>query len=120
MTDRETPDDTAWCADLLRRQRSPKAPQPIAEVLSRLMSRKGYAQALAADDLKSLWEAAVGGPLAHDSRATKLSRGALQIVVRNSAAVQELTFRKKELLARIRTLSTRNIRDLKFRVGDFD
>jgi len=120
MTDRNASDDTAWCEDLLRRQRHAKAPQPIADVLSRLMARKGYAQALAADELRTLWESAVGGLLANDSRATTVSRGILQVVVRNSTVVQELTFRRKELLARIRELTKQNIRGLKFRVGDFD
>jgi flagellar biosynthesis/type III secretory pathway chaperone len=40
--------------------------------------------------------------------------------VRNSAVLQELTFQKRALLARLGELSQGKVRDLRLRVGEFD
>jgi hypothetical protein len=48
-------------------------------------------------------------------------RGVVEVTVSNSAALQELTFRKAELIARISAaLPEQNICDIRFRVGMLD
>lgn len=109
--------------DLLRLtadHRPPRGPLPIAEVLSRLMSRQGYANLLASDDWTDLWKE-VAGKQAQHSRVGKCSRGVLEILVRNSTVLQELTFRKKQLLAAVQQRAPQfKVKDLRFRVGAID
>jgi predicted nucleic acid-binding Zn ribbon protein len=102
--------------------RRPPEPQRIAEVLSRLLARRGYAQAEVARELADRWATAVGHVRAQDSRPGKFQRGVLEVIVRNSAMLQELTFQKSQLL---RCLAAADdvgppIRELRFRVGRLD
>ncbi len=105
--------------DVTNRQRFRRRPKPIGEVLSRLMARRGYAQVQQSSDLQAAVGKAVGKSLAKHCRPGKLSRGVLEIHVRNSSVLQELTFQKKQVLGKL-TQAEGKIRDLKFRVGQID
>ena len=105
--------------DVKNRQRFPRRAKPIGEVLSRLMSRRGYAQVQQTTDLQAAVGQAVGKSLAKHCRPGKLSRGVLEIHVRNSSVLQELTFQKKQVLGKL-AQTEEKIRDLKFRVGQID
>jgi predicted nucleic acid-binding Zn ribbon protein len=104
----------------LRHQAPKREPQRIGEVLSQLLSRRGYAQERNSAELQQQWRQAVGEAVAQHSRPGNLGRGVLQIIVRNSATLQELTFRKRELLAALQKQGRATVRDLRFRVGEVD
>jgi predicted nucleic acid-binding Zn ribbon protein len=118
----DSDDELEWvCKDIASRQRYRRAPRAIAEVVSGLMAKRGYATVLAASEWEEAWQAAAGPQLGRASRSAQLRRGVLEIVVRNSAVVQELTFRKKDLLRQLaERLGSQKIRDLRFRVGALD
>ena len=121
MAEWDGDDEKRWSQDVARSQRRPAAPQRIADVLSRLMSRRGYAQLQSSVEWGRLWQQAAGSGLAKDSRAGNIRGGVLEIVVRNSSVAQELAFQKKQLLRRLRELvSGYVIEDLRFRVGDME
>lgn len=104
-----------------RRQYHLRPPPKIADVLSNLLARKGYAQVQTAATSEQAWRDAAGAKLAAHSRAGNIKRGVLEITVRNSAAMQELTFQKKQLLAKMAvSLPDQKIKGLKFRVGPID
>jgi len=105
--------------DAHNRQRFPRRAKPIGEVLSRLMSRRGYAQVQQTSDLQAAVRSAVGKSLEKHCRPGRLSRGVLEIFVRNSTVLQELTFQKKHVLGNL-VRTEEKIRDLKFRVGQID
>ena len=93
-------------------------PQPIKEILSRLMARRGYANQQLGFEWGAIWST-VAGCQAHQTRPGKFSRGVLEIIVRNSAVLQELTFRKKQLLQSVQTHAPQfHVKDLRFRVGE--
>ncbi len=95
-------------------------PRRIGEVLVDLLAQRGYAQTKSIDDCLAAWQD-VAGDLSQHTLPGGLKRGVLQITVRNSAALQELTFRKQELLTGIgRALPHHRIVDLRFRIGCFD
>lgn len=95
-------------------------PQPIADVLGRLMARRGYARVQSGEELREAWRTAAG-PLAAHTVPGKLSAGVLQVVVRHSTLMQELTFAKNEILSKLcGLLPDQKIRDLRFRVGAVD
>ena len=104
-----------------RRQVHPRLPQKMADVLSGLFAKRGYAQVQTASNCEQAWRVTAGAKLAPHSRPGNVKRGVLEITVRNSAAMQELTFQKKQLLAKIAgLLPEQKIKDLKFRVGPVD
>ena len=92
-------------------------PQQIGEVLTDLLAQRGYVQVSSHEDCREAWRLAVGG-LEQFSRATEVKRGILEIVVSNSVIVQELTYRKVELISVMAAaLPKHNIKGLRFRVG---
>jgi predicted nucleic acid-binding Zn ribbon protein len=93
-------------------------PKPIADILAQLMARRGYAREQSAAAYGEAWQRAVGEPMNKFTQAGLLKRGALEITVANSVLMQELGYRRIELLAKLsQLLPDQNIRDLRFRVG---
>ena len=96
-------------------------PLPIAEVLSELMARRGFARVRSAEALENAWREAAGELLAGYSRAGEVRRGKLEVIVANSTLAQELTFQKSAIVKRLaERLPDQRIRDLRFRVGPID
>lgn len=95
------------------------APVPVAELMSQLLSRRGYVQTLSNEQLNEAWAAAVGPDGAARTRPGKLRGGVLEIYTLDSPLIQELTFRKRELIQKLgELLPESKIRDLRLRVGD--
>lgn len=104
--------------ELARRQFVSRGPQPIAETLSQLLARRGYAAVESAGERDEAWSAVVGPQLAQYCRVGLVRRGVLEIIVANSAGLQELTLQKKSLLAKFTSaLPDQKIHDLRFRIG---
>lgn len=94
------------------------APKKIADVLSELITRRGYGRLQASSLLASAWAQAAGELLARYSRVGQIKRGVLEVYVANSTLVQELTFQKQGILNELaRTLPDERITDLRCRVG---
>jgi len=93
-------------------------PQAIGDVLGELISRRGYARVEAGEAYASAWLAAAGEATARFTRAGQVRRGLFEVQVANSTLLQELTFQKAALLAKLRhELPQEKIKDLKFKVG---
>ncbi len=94
-----------------------RKPKRINNVLAQVMQRRGYAQVRAGSERDEAWTEAAG-EVASATRVGALRRGILQIEVANSLQMQELTFRKEELIKKLQTaLPDAGIKQLKFRVG---
>ena len=93
-------------------------PKPIADVLSQLIAKRGYARQRSAAALESAWCKAVGPQFAAATRAGSLRRGTLEITVANNLLAQELGFRKTELIEQLHKLAPdETITNLRFRTG---
>ena len=96
-----------------------RGPQAIGNVLSELMSRRGYARVQSAGVYDAAWREAAGPLAAKYSRVGPLRRGTLDVVVANSTVVQELGFQKNALLKSLAVLlPDEGIENLRFRVGN--
>ena len=104
--------------ELLARQRHPREPVRIREVLSQLMSRRGYGQSNSNKQKQQAWRQACGEPLGAHSRAGNLNRGTLTVFVRNSMVLQELTFQQHEIIQRLAEIyPDLKVKALRMRVG---
>ncbi len=111
----------AVCDDIANRQRYRPGAKKISTVINQLMTRRGYARIRASNDWDMAWREAVGSELAQHSRTGNIRRGVLDVFVRNSAVVQELTFCKHRLIKQLARLNPgQKVRDLRFRVGPID
>lgn len=107
--------------DFRRRQVRVRPARPMREVLSQLMAKRGYAQVQTAAVCEAAWRQAVGDKLADATRPGSVRRGVLEVLVRNSATLQELAFVKaKAVRALNKLVPEQQIRDVRFRVGAID
>jgi hypothetical protein len=96
----------------------PRGPEKIADILSELMARRGYARVQSGEAYEAAWREAAGPLGAKFSRVGSLKRGTLEVVVVNSVLIQEFGFQKAELLKTLnRLLPGQAVKDLRFRLG---
>lgn len=89
----------------------------IGSIMSQLMSRRGYAQVLANEELQAALVAAVGPDLAASVRAGNVRGGVLSIYASDSVTLQELNFQKRVILKRIQAdVPQSKISDVRFRI----
>lgn len=98
-----------------------RGPQPIGDILSQIMARRGLARVQSGEAFAAAWKEAAGEAIAAYTRAGLVRRGVLEVKVANSVLVQELTFRKAALVADLaRLLPDERIADVRFRVGPIE
>jgi hypothetical protein len=109
--------------ELARRQGTEKirqkaaTPKKLGDVMPTLMARRGYARLKSSDDLQSAWEQAAER-FAKFSRAGKVQRGTLEVIVGNSTVLQELNFAQVQILARLQKFAPdAGVSKLRFRTG---
>jgi predicted nucleic acid-binding Zn ribbon protein len=96
-------------------------PQKISNILAELMARRGFARVQSTEAYEQAWRDAAGPLAAKYTQVGALKRGTLEVVVANSALVQELTFQKIAILQKLAAeLPDEKIRNLRFRVGTID
>jgi len=102
----------------IQRRGKGREPAKMGDVINRLIAQRGYLQTLGNEQLREAWQAAAGPELAGATQPGNIRRGVLEIFAGDSCLIQELTFRKSQLLARLSQVAPEmKIRDLRFRVG---
>ena len=95
----------------------PTGPQKIGDILTDLLAQRGYAQVTSQAALQEGWSKVVES-LDKFTRVVEVKRGKLHVIVTNSVVMQELTFRKQDLVrAMAEALPDHNIKEIRFRVG---
>ena len=90
----------------------------MADALGELLARRGFARVQSAGVLENAWQQVAGEHLAPHTRLSGIKRGKLEIMIANSMLLQEVTYRKTELLQQmIAAAPDAGIRDLRFSVG---
>ena len=81
------------------------------------MSRRGYAQVAANEDLRQEIAAVIGDQLQSAFQIGNLRRGVLQIYAADSVTLQELNFHKRAILKHLhRVLPDSRVNELRFRI----
>ncbi|MFT5300813.1 MAG: hypothetical protein ACI87E_000439 [Mariniblastus sp.] len=103
------------------RQRYFRRPKRPADILSRLMARKGYAQTETANELEDTWNQVAGEKWKSKTKVGIVRAGVLEILVCNSSANQQLGFQKKKILTELQQkLPKNNLKDLRFTIGNIN
>jgi predicted nucleic acid-binding Zn ribbon protein len=112
-------EDERFLQDDYRRRRVPvPTAKKMGDVVGQLLVKRGYGNQQQAVSLDAVWNAAVGERFTTQSKAGQVKRGVLEVLVTNSAVIQELTFSKAKLIkALAQSAADHKIRDIKFRVG---
>lgn len=81
------------------------------------MSRRGYAQVFAGEELHRVIATVVGEPLQSAFQVGKLKAGVLQIYASDSVTLQELNFQKRTILRSVqKEFPDSKVTDLRFRI----
>jgi len=81
------------------------------------MSRRGYAQVAANEELRQAIASAIGDQLASAFQVGNLRLGVLQVYAADSVTLQELNFHKRAILQHLqRELPGNKVTDLRFRI----
>ena len=70
-------------------------PKPIADILSQLIARRGYARQRSTASLESAWRQAVGEKFAATTPRRPVRRGTLEVTVPNNLGAQKTASEKK-------------------------
>jgi Dna[CI] antecedent DciA-like protein len=94
-------------------------PEPLREILARLITARGWGQRQARLHLERAWTTAMGGENETGTRILGLRRGVFEVEVNNAVLLQELaSFQKRKLLAKLREcLPNHTVNDLRFKAG---
>lgn len=96
-------------------------PVKLADLMTELMARRGFARQQAGIALDKAWQQAAGALVAQRSRVGAINRGVLDVVVSSSSLVQAIALERAALLARLQAaLPEQNVVDLRVRVGRID
>ena len=94
--------------------------KPIKDVLANLIIRRGYGREIDHEAMEEAWVAIVGQGMAQNSMPKQPYRGTVEVIVKNSTVLQELSFKKISLLKKFQEkMPDKAIRDLRFRIGSF-
>ncbi len=96
-------------------------PKRLSEVLGELAGSSGFGRVLASAEWETAWRRVVGSEIASQTAVRLPRAGRLEVVVTHPVLLQELSFRKEELLAGLRReLPHQKLSDLRFRLGVVD
>ncbi|WP_425616357.1 DUF721 domain-containing protein [Anatilimnocola sp. NA78] len=119
MTKPKPSEDERYLQDDYKRRRVPvRAAKSMGDVVGQLLVKRGYANVQQAASLDAVWNQAVGERFSSQTKAGQVKRGVLEVLVINSAVLQELTFVKAKLVKSLAiSAADQKIKDIKFRVG---
>lgn len=104
--------------DLARKQRKPPPLPHASNVIRRLLARKEFSQIGQRKELEQAWLQAAGEELSSRAQCGRLVSGTLEVVVKDSSTLTQLTFEKQGLLKRLKQIeATAQIKNLRFRLG---
>ena len=119
MTDYDDQDSMRRAEESFQeRRRYERIPPSAGDLISKLIARRGFTQTQFNDELQTVWQEVAGPQMAGRTQATVIRRGALEVIVDSSPAMQQLAFAKSKLLKQIQDqLPHAGIRSIRFRVG---
>jgi hypothetical protein len=111
-------DDLKRRSETARRRYYAAQPKRAADIMAAVLQRRGYGRIMENEQLTSRWAAAVDPRLRPLTRAVRVYRRRLEVLVANSTVMSELTFAKSGLLSRLNEgAAGPPIADIRFRIG---
>ncbi|HTX19507.1 MAG TPA: DUF721 domain-containing protein [Bacteroidota bacterium] len=92
------------------------SPQSLGSVIDALVQRLGLAKRIRQYDIVDLWPDVVGSQIAQVTSVEKVQNNVLVVKVKAAPWRTELTFRRKEILAKVHeAMNSETITDIRFR-----
>jgi predicted nucleic acid-binding Zn ribbon protein len=96
-----------------------QGPQRVSEVLERLVSSMGIQKRIGEHRAWQLWPEVVGPAISSRTRIIQVKRGIMLVAASSPAWAQELTYIKRDILAKMNDrLGDSPLNDIRFVVGE--
>jgi hypothetical protein len=96
----------------------PDGPERLAEIISRLVTQRGWGGIQQRQKLEDAWRKAAGPQFSARSKLGIFKRGLLEVIVGDAVLHHELQFVKSRLLAELaKSLGPDKVTELRFRLG---
>ncbi len=101
-----------------RKRHFARQPKQVKNLISQVITKRGYANQQGSEQLSSKWREILGEPFAPLTQVVGMKRGVLEVLVTNSTLLQEINFQRPQLLKKIQQqLPAAKITSLRFRIG---
>lgn len=111
-------EEERYLLSTIQQQPSRLAAHSIKSLVNRLVSERGYAAVQGGEVIRDAWDCVVGKEIAAQTKPGNLRAGTLHIHVADSLTLQELHFRKKQILQKLQQVNKDlRISDLKFKLS---
>jgi hypothetical protein len=111
-------DDLMRRREAARRRHFAGEPKRAADIMAAVLQRRGYGRIMENEELASRWAAAVDPRLGPLTRAVRIHRRRLEVIVANSTVMNELAFAKAAILSRFNEKAGPSpLADIRFRIG---
>jgi predicted nucleic acid-binding Zn ribbon protein len=111
-------EEERYLLSTIQQQPSRLAAHSIKSLVNRLVSERGYAAVQGGEVVREAWDCVVGKEIAAQTKPGNLRAGTLHIHVADSLTLQELHFRKKQILQKLQQVNKDlRISDLKFKLS---
>lgn len=111
-------EEERYLLSTIQQQPSRLAAHSIKSLVNRLVSERGYAAVQGGEVIREVWDCVVGKEIAAQTKPGNLRAGTLHIHVADSLTLQELHFRKKQILQKLQQVNKDlRISDLKFKLS---
>ena len=96
-----------------------KGPVPIGNIVAEILTQRGLGRPQATIELETIWSEVVGPSVVQMTHCGQIRRQQLSVTVTNSTIMQELSFRKQEIIKQLnKKLPSHGIKDIRFRIGN--
>jgi len=103
----------------MRKGTSSRKPEPLGEILHKVLKKMDIPHKRTDRRLANLWESAVGPLIASRTLPENLKRGSLYVLVSTTVWLHQLQFLKEEILVKLNELSGKDeFRRLFFSIGE--
>ena len=111
-------EEERYLLSTIQQQPSRLVAHSIKSLVNRLVSERGYAAVQGGEVIREAWDCVVGKEIAAQTKPGNLRAGTLHIHVADSLTLQELHFRKKQILQKLQQVNKDlRISDLKFKLS---
>lgn len=111
-------DEERYLLGTIQQQPTRLQAQSIKALVNRLVSERGYAAVQGGQAVREAWDRVVGKEIAGQTKPGNLRAGVLHVHVADSLTLQELHFRKKQILQKLQASHKElRISDLKFKLS---
>lgn len=119
QNEREIEDNFLYRArEVIGNQRFSRRPKAIANVVNKIVVKRGFAETKCSAQLETVWQEVAGKQMAEQTRLGNVRKGVLDVFVKSSSAMQHYSMLKSTLVQNFKNkYPEAGIENIRFKIG---